>query len=228
MRRNPFLEVLSNPKIQGQAQSGKQQAKSCLLQLQQLLKPHTSLESIHDEYPFLKLGIAQLNSQNLMKLDQLQNQNANFYNIDEDEFDNSDGGSNESDCINSSDSGDDQGIQMMQRSASSRPSAPYQTLNRVLSNGKKGPMEPKDLNTDELIMSISGLSIVRTVLYKHLQMMRALRSHTFEVFVSFTQCVRFYGHVVSSIFIHKDTYNQIINDVIIYGAAYSQQARSMG
>ena len=76
-------------------------------------------------------------------------------------------------------------------------------------------------------MSISGLSIVRTVLYKHIQMMRSLRSNSFEVFVSFSQFVRFYGHVVSSIFIHKDTYNQIINDVIIYGAAYSQQAKAM-
>lgn len=69
MHRNPFLEVLPNPKIQGQAQSSKQQAKSCLTKLQQLLKPQTTLEAIHDEYPFLKLGIAQLNSQNLMKLD---------------------------------------------------------------------------------------------------------------------------------------------------------------
>lgn len=77
-------------------------------------------------------------------------------------------------------------------------------------------------------MSISGLSLVRTVLYKHLSMMRALRGHTFEVFVSFTQCVRFYGHVVCSVFIHKDTYHQLINDVILYGAAYSQQAKTRG
>ena len=61
VHKNPFLEALPNPKIQGQAQSGKQQAKACLMKLQQLLKPQTTLESIHDEYPFLKLGIAQLN-----------------------------------------------------------------------------------------------------------------------------------------------------------------------
>lgn len=57
---------------------------------------------------------------------------------------------------------------MMQRSASSRPSAPYQSLSRVFSNDKKSKSEAKDLCSDELVMSISGLSIVRTVLYRHL------------------------------------------------------------
>lgn len=117
---------------------------------------------------------------------------------------------------------------MMQHSASSRPSAPYQTLSRVFGNARKSASESKDLSADELVMSMSGLTMIRTVLYKHLQLMRALRSHTFEVFVSFTQCVRFYGHVVCSVFIHKDTYNQMINDVILYGAAYSQQAKTAG
>lgn len=117
---------------------------------------------------------------------------------------------------------------MLQHSASSRPSAPYQSLGRVFGTGKKSTTDSKDWNSDDLIMSISGLSLIRTVLFKHLSMMRALRSHTFEAFVSFTQCVRFYGHVVCSVFIHKDTYHQIFNDVIIYGAAYNQQAKSTG
>jgi len=162
-----------------------------------------------------------------MKLDQLEmNQNANFYNIDEDEFDNSEGHSNDSDCINSSDSGEDQRFQMLRPSASSRPSAPYQSHGRVFNGGSKATAMPKDASpANDLIMSISGLSIVRTVLYKHIQMMRSLRSNSFEVFVSFSQFVRFYGHVVSSIFIHKDTYNQLVNDVIMYGVTHSQQAK---
>ena len=75
---------------------------------------------------------------------------------------------------------------MLQHSASSRPSAPYQTLSRVFGTGKKSTTDSKDWNSDDLIMSISGLSLIRTVLFKHLSMMRALRSHTFEAFVSFT------------------------------------------
>ena len=34
VHKNPFLEALPNPKIQGQAQSSKQQAKTCLMKLQ--------------------------------------------------------------------------------------------------------------------------------------------------------------------------------------------------
>lgn len=117
---------------------------------------------------------------------------------------------------------------MLQHSASSRPSAPYQSLGRVFGTGRKGHADSQEWKSEELIMSISGLSLIRTVLFKHLSMMRALRSQTFEAFVSFTQCVRFYGHVVCAVFIHKDTYHQIFNDVIMYGTAPNQQAKATG
>ena len=78
-------------------------------------------------------------------------------------------------------------------------------------------------NSNEVVLSISGLSLIRSVLLKHISMMQALRSHTFEVFVSLTQCIRFYGHVLCLTFINKDIYQQLFNDVIIMGQVHHSQ-----
>ena len=71
--------------------------------------------------------------------------------------------------------------------------------------------------TAEHVVSISGLNMVRQIILKHLEFMCVCRSHSFEVFVSLSNLIKFYTYVIANAFMTKATYDLLMNDVIMYG-----------
>ena len=59
--------------------------------------------------------------------------------------------------------------------------------------------------------------MMKRIILKHIELMSVCRSHSFEIFVSLTNLLRFYIYIVANVFISKSNFIVLINDVILYG-----------
>lgn len=50
---------------------------------------------------------------------------------------------------------------------------------------------------------------------KHIELMAVCQSHSFEIFVSLSNLVRFYTYIVTNVFIGRGLYNHLIQDVVM-------------
>lgn len=71
--------------------------------------------------------------------------------------------------------------------------------------------------TNKDVLSISGINMVKRILLKHLELMAVCQSHSFDIFVSLTNLLRFYTYIVANVFLCRGSYNMLMNDVILFG-----------
>ena len=79
--------------------------------------------------------------------------------------------------------------------------------------------------TSKYVLSISGINMVKSILFKHIELMVICQSHSFEIFVSFTNLMRFYTYVITNVFMDRGVYDLLMNDIIMLGE-YSQSNAS--
>jgi len=71
--------------------------------------------------------------------------------------------------------------------------------------------------TNKDVLSISGINMVKRILLKHLELMAVCQSHSFDIFVSLTNLLRFYTYIVANVFLGRSSYDTLMNDVIMFG-----------
>ena len=71
--------------------------------------------------------------------------------------------------------------------------------------------------TSEHVIAISGINMVKSILLKHIELMSICQSQCFEIFVSFTNLMRFYTYVISNVFSSREIYELLMNDILMYG-----------
>lgn len=59
--------------------------------------------------------------------------------------------------------------------------------------------------------------MVKRIIVKHIELMSVCRSHSFEIFVSLTNLIRFYIYIIANVFMSKGSFNVLINDVVLFG-----------
>lgn len=80
--------------------------------------------------------------------------------------------------------------------------------------------------TSKHVLSISGINMVKSILFKHIELMTICQSHSFEIFVSFTNLMRFYTYVITNVFMDRGVYDLLMNDIIMYGQLNQQNTGS--
>ena len=53
----------------------------------------------------------------------------------------------------------------------------------------------------DIVISISGINMIKGIVIKHTELMAVCQSHSFEVFVSLTNLIRYYTFCVTCVFI---------------------------
>ena len=71
--------------------------------------------------------------------------------------------------------------------------------------------------TNKDVLSISGINMVKRILLKHLELMAVCQSHSFDIFVSMTNLLRFYTYIVANVFLGRSSYETLMNDFIMFG-----------
>jgi hypothetical protein len=61
--------------------------------------------------------------------------------------------------------------------------------------------------TPDKVISISGINMVKQIIMKHIELMAVCQSHSFEIFVSLSNLVRFYTYIVTNVFVGRKLYN---------------------
>ena len=82
--------------------------------------------------------------------------------------------------------------------------------------------------TSDKVLSISGINMVKKVITKHIELMSVCQSHSFELFVSLTNLVRFYAYIVTSVFVPSQRYNRLLNDAMMTGKSSTVGDSSTG
>lgn len=59
--------------------------------------------------------------------------------------------------------------------------------------------------------------MAKSIILKHIELMAICQSHSFEIFVSLSNLIRFYTYIVSNVFMSKRHYDILMNDVTMYG-----------
>ena len=71
--------------------------------------------------------------------------------------------------------------------------------------------------TSEHVIAISGINMVKSILLKHIELMSICQCQCFEIFVSFTNLMRFYTYIITNVFTGKTTYQLLMGDILMYG-----------
>lgn len=66
--------------------------------------------------------------------------------------------------------------------------------------------------TPEKVLSISGINMVKTIIMRHVELMAVCQSHSFEVFVSLANLMRFYSYIVGNVFIGRNKYQNLVQE----------------
>jgi len=59
--------------------------------------------------------------------------------------------------------------------------------------------------------------MIKSIVFKHIELMSVCQSHSFELMVSLTNLVRFYSFVVANVFVGRNAYNLLMIDPALYG-----------
>jgi hypothetical protein len=65
------------------------------------------------------------------------------------------------------------------------------------------------------LVSISGLNMVKKIVGRHVEMMCVCQSHSFELFVSLKDLIRFYNYVIINMLVPRGWFTLLMNDVVV-------------
>lgn len=71
--------------------------------------------------------------------------------------------------------------------------------------------------TPDKVISTSGINMVKQIIMRHIELMAVCQSHSFEIFVSLSNLVRFYTYVVTNVFVGRKLYNYLTQDAVLHG-----------
>lgn len=54
--------------------------------------------------------------------------------------------------------------------------------------------------------------MVKTIIMRHVELMAVCQSHSFEIFVSLANLMRFYSYIVANVFIGRNKYKNLVQD----------------